>query len=392
MGSALATMRDHYENRLGAAREWRAAGGKVVGYVCDNVPEELIIAAGFLPLRVSGDPRSGSDAVERYVDALFPPTRRVAFASSMLNRLLDGTYDVLDYLIVPHNRHHVQAFYRELLDAKEAFPELVVPELHYLDKSWAPYFVSEEFDRDRVLDLKSKLEQWSGRPISDDDVASAIRVCEENRALLSRVAALRAADPPTVSGVDALHIIGSSMFMPKERHNALLREFLEHAAELPARFGVRVFVGGSPHDHTQLYGLIESCGVTVVGEDHCWGNRAFDSPIGDGDPILAIAARYHRKPACSIRFPLHDTIVSTVDRARAAGAQCAIFFVLAGDMAQAWETPDEIASLERLGVRCLHLRDQPYDVAGATELRLRVAEFVGSLGDAARLDTPAVMR
>ena len=44
------TMQKHYKQRELSAQEWKEKGGKVIGYFCDIVPEELIIAAGFFPL------------------------------------------------------------------------------------------------------------------------------------------------------------------------------------------------------------------------------------------------------------------------------------------------------------------------------------------------------
>src|SRR5579884_4050907 len=133
---ALDTLREHYRQRDRAARAWKAAGGRVVGYVCDNVPEELMLAAGCLPYRLSGDPDAGAAALERYVQPFAAPfsarTRGVGFADSMLNQLLDGTFDFVDLLIVPHTRKAIQAFYRELSLAREVDPTLRVPELHYL--------------------------------------------------------------------------------------------------------------------------------------------------------------------------------------------------------------------------------------------------------------------
>src|SRR3954470_12006061 len=155
---ALERLRAEYRDQQQAARTWKAAGGTVVVYLCDNVPVELIDAAGFLPVRVTGDPEGSVDAVRRHVDGLFQPTRRIGFAESMLARLLDGTYEYLDFLIVPHNRHAIQAIYQELLRAGATYPELRLPTLHLLDKSWLPYYASEVFNRDRLMDLHRALE------------------------------------------------------------------------------------------------------------------------------------------------------------------------------------------------------------------------------------------
>jgi hypothetical protein len=36
-------MQKHYQQRDLAAREWKTKGGKVAGYFCDKVPEEVIL-------------------------------------------------------------------------------------------------------------------------------------------------------------------------------------------------------------------------------------------------------------------------------------------------------------------------------------------------------------
>lgn len=384
--TVLERLHAQYRDPHRAARAWKAGGGRIVGYLCDNVPTELIEAAGFLPVRVGGDPEGSLEAVRRYVDGLFQPTRRIGFAESMLARLLDGTYDYLDYMIVPHNRHAVQAIYQELLRAGSTYPELRLPTLHLLDKSWLPFYASEAFNRDRLHELKLALEGWAGRPITGDALSEAIAGGNEQRALLAEVAALRAADPPRLSGVDALAVVGSSMTMPRSEHVVLLRALLSEADALPPRDGVRVFVGGSPHDHSTVYEIIEacgageSCGVTIIAEDHCWGARAADWSVRtDLDPLEALASRFHQQPACSIAFPMSVTVDRCVRRAALAQADAAIFFDLEHEMAQVWETPDEIRGLAEHGVPSLHLSEQPYRIADPAGLRARIDAFLAPL-------------
>ena len=160
MSTALEILKDHYQRRDQAARAWKANGGKVVGYLCDNVPEELILAAGLFPYRLSGDPRAGRGAVERYVQPFALPfsarSQRPAFAEAMLNMLLDGTFDFVDFLIVPHTRKAIQAFYRELSLAGAAHSDLRLPEMFFLDRSYLPFFAAELFNRERLLELKAE--------------------------------------------------------------------------------------------------------------------------------------------------------------------------------------------------------------------------------------------
>jgi benzoyl-CoA reductase/2-hydroxyglutaryl-CoA dehydratase subunit BcrC/BadD/HgdB len=117
----------------------------------------------------------------------------------------------------------------------------------------------------------------------------------------------------------------------------------------------------------------------VVAEDHCWGNRLAEFPLDPGiDPLEALADRYHRKPACSIAFPLL-VVNACTSRALAAHVDGAIFFVLRADAGHIWDTPDEIRALDENGIASLYLKDQPYWISRPDELRATVDGFVASI-------------
>lgn len=384
--SALEDLRQQYRQRVDAARAWKNAGGRVVGYLCDNVPEELILAAGFLPYRLSGDPQFSTliTVLERYVQPFAAPfsarNRGVGFVDAMLAMLLSGQFDFVDYLIVPHTRKTIQAFYRELTLAKQTYLSLRIPELFYLDHAYTPFYSAEVFNRESLLELRARLEAWSGRALSDAAISEAIEITNTSRRLLQQLAALRAAEPPRISGVDALQLIGASFFMDKREYNRLLGCFIEDAPTNDLGGKPRVFVGGSPLDNLGFYELVESCGAVVVAEDHCWGNRCGEFEVDTNvPPFEALAERYHRKPACSIEFPMVRVVERCVGRACAARVDGAIFFVMEGDGVHIWDTPDEIAALERNDVPSLYLSGQPYQLEDPEPLRARLSEFVGAL-------------
>lgn len=382
--SALEDLRQHYAEREQAARAWKDGGGRVVGYLCDNVPEELILAAGFLPYRLSGNPDFSTESLERYLQPFAAPfsarNRGVGFVDAILAMLLAGQFDFLDYLIVPHTRKTIQAYYRELTLAKQSYPSLRIPELFYLDRAYTPFYAAEVFNRQALLELRAQLEVWSGQAMTDAAIADAIAVTNTTRRLLQQLAALRAADPPRISGVDALQFIGASFFMDKREYNRLLGSVIAEGPSDALSGRPRVFVAGSPLDTLGLYELVESCGAVIVAEDHCWGNRGGEYEADTNlPPFEALADRYHRKPACSIEFPMARGVERCVERACAARVDGAIFFVMQGDGVHIWDTPDEIASLERNDVPSLYLSGQPYRLDNPEPLRSRISEFLGAL-------------
>ena len=193
------------------------------------------------------------------------------------------------------------------------------------------------FVRDRLFDLKKQLEAWSGKEITNEALSHTIGIGNENRALLSRIAELRIAEKPRLSGTEALQIISTSAFMRKEEHNKLLTQFLDGAASLPERKGVRLFIEGSDLDNLQFYELVESCNTVIVAENSNWGNRYFDDPVDESaDPMEALADRYHGRPSRLRTQTSAQRVDYCSQSALKAKAQGTIFYLSEWDPSLAW--------------------------------------------------------
>jgi benzoyl-CoA reductase/2-hydroxyglutaryl-CoA dehydratase subunit BcrC/BadD/HgdB len=382
MSTTREAIRSTYADRADAARAWHRSGRQVVGYLCDVVPRELISAAGFLPFRVPGDPDVDLDMVDEYVNVFRTPfserPTRVGFTASTLELLLRGSYEFLDYLVVPHTRSAVQSIYRELTLASELLPPGRLPTLYYLDKTYADS--DGWFDRTAVAEFTDVLETWAGHPVTDEQLTVAIAEHNRVRGVLSRIGHARRAEPPAVLGSDALKLFSLSTALPASDFIELAEAYLHELAPSSEPDRPRVFLAGSPHDHPAAYELIESCGAVVVGDDHCWGDRCAEWPVSSAcAPRDAVAERFQRMPACSLRFPFAvDGFESRLVNARCDGV---VFWVLAGDDLQLWETPEQIAAADRLGLPYLHLSGQPYGRDVPAGVRTQLADFVAGLAE-----------
>ncbi len=373
----LETMQKYYEQRDLAAKEWKEKGGKVVGYFCDSVPDEMILAAGFFPLRISGDPHQDTDESDKYTEPVYE-----GFVRSMFNSILNGIFDFLDFLIIPHSRDSIHALYSILHDVKQIAPAMKIPELYLFDTLHTRFWLTNRYLHARVCDLKKKLEEWSENGIANASLSRAIGIGNESKRLLKILAALRTAKPPRISGVEALQIIGSSMFMLKEDHNKLLAQFLQDSDGLPAKEGIRLFMEGSPMDNLQFYRIVESCNATIVAEDNCWGNRYSDNPVSLSlNPLEAITDRYLFKSPCPRMHPLALRVAYCQQSALEANVQGAVFNILEWDYAQTWETPDDINALQEKGIPVLSFTNQKYRLTDPdqNEIRERLEQFIKSI-------------
>jgi len=364
---ALEAIQKYYKRRDLAAREWKEKGGKVVGYLSNDVPEEMILASGFFPFRISGDPWSGTEEADKYTEPYYNPAVR-----SIFSMLLEGKYDFLDFIVIPHSSDAIMKLYYHLRDVKQINPSLKLPDLHLFDILHTRFWRTGLYIRDRVHELRKKLEEWSGKEMSNESLSHAIAIGNENKSLLKKVAALRAAEPSRLSGVEALQIIGTSMFIMKEEHNRLLRQFLDET-ELTARDGVRLFIEGSDLDNLQFYDLVESCEATIVSEDSSWGNRYSDNPVDPSlDPLEAIADRYHLKSPSPRMHSIDRKIEYCLRSAVEAKAQGVIFFFLEWDSAPAWDYPDQKKALEEKGLPTLCFDMQKYWLSDSEKKQLKV--------------------
>jgi benzoyl-CoA reductase/2-hydroxyglutaryl-CoA dehydratase subunit BcrC/BadD/HgdB len=370
-------MQKHYQQRNLAAKEWKKKGGKIVGYLCDSVPDELISAAGFFPLRISGNPWASTELADKYTDPY-----NEGFVRSIFHMILSGQYNFLDYIIIPHSRDSIYEIYNLISEIQMQEHPLTLPELYLFDIPHTRFWLSGLYNHDRFFELKKKLEQWSGKAISDISLKKTISIVNENRILLKKAASLRSTDPPRISGVEALQIIGSSMFMPKEEHNELLKKYLELAEKFPVRDGVRLFVEGSPLDNLQLYELIESCDATIVGEDNCWGNRYFDNLVDESlEPLEALADRYHLKPPCAWMCPMKPGVEYCCQKAVETKAQGVIFYISEWDYTQTWNYPEQKKLLEESQIPNLCLNRQKYLLSDPGGQKLLIEEFIRKIAN-----------
>lgn len=284
MTDRLRRLRD---DRHQEAKSWKQrTGRKVIGVFCCNVPEELIYAAGMLPVRIMGEQEEATEG-----DLHFP-TNVCPYPKRCFDQALKGRYDYLDGVVVPNVCDMIRAIYGAWK------LNLNIPYVHFLEvpQRISPHGV--EFFRQVLAQFRSSLEELSGNRISTESLRQAIDVYNRNRALLRQAYELR--KKGLLSAVELQAIVLSSMLLPKEEHSQLAAHHLEEVGQRrPAQEGVRLFVSASMLDNTDFFQLIEDCGGSVVADDTPIGSRYFFYPVdGDAEPLKALAQRYLERIPC----------------------------------------------------------------------------------------------
>jgi benzoyl-CoA reductase subunit C len=262
----------------------------VLGYFCTYVPEEILSAAGILPVRILGSHEAQS-VTEPHIFAMFCPLCRDCLAQG-----LQGRYDYLDGIMIAQSCLHMrQAFTSWKLHIPTDYSYyLYMPHGVQSPRAY-PYL------RGELADFKKSLEEWTGKPITHKDLDRAIEMCNTNRRLMKQVYEHRKREAPPLTGLEAMEMVVSSQMTDKAEHNRALEDLLEALPErtLNRPTGTRLMILGSEDDDTEFIKMVESLGATLVVDDHCTGSRYFwNEVIPQEDRLMAIASRYIDRPAC----------------------------------------------------------------------------------------------
>ena len=285
-------LRETEQNRHEYAKAWQErTGGKVMGYFCTYVPEEILYAAGVLPVRILGS-HEPQDVTEPHIFGMFCPFCRDCLAQGLKNR-----YDYLNGLMISQSCLHIRQAYTSWVKHRPLEFDYYLCMPHKVQSPRAlPYLTGE------LETFKEKVEEWTDVRITDEKLDAAIAVYNENRRLMHEVYELRKGDNPPLTGEEAMEMTMAGQMMDKAEHNEELKRLL---SELPGRSGgdrdtgVRLIVIGSEDDDIKFLGMVESCGATIVTDDHCTGTRYFWNEVEPLENRLeAVAKRYIDRVPC----------------------------------------------------------------------------------------------
>ena len=356
------------QERHDYARQWKArTGGRVAGYLCTYVPEELLFAAGVLPLRVMGS-HEPQDVTEPHIFSIFCP-----FCRDTLAQGLKGRYNYLDGLVKARSCMHMRNTFTSW---RRHVP---VPFSYYFGMPSVPQLESSrDFLVGELQAFKEALEEWTGQAITSAALSEAIEAYNTNRRLMRQLYQTRKKERPLLSGAEAMQVAVASQVMDKREHSTLLSALLSglDAHPSPPSPGTRLMLVGTENDDADLVAMMESKGALVVADDHCSGSRYFWNDVEtDVDPLEAIATRYIERPRCPAKdFPKMERLDHVVGIARDYSVQGVIILQQKFCEPFEYEIPPLQARLKEEGIPSLLLE---YDLAmNAGTMGSRIEAFL----------------
>ncbi len=292
MDNLFGQFQEWYEQRHDYARQWKQRnGGKVLAYFCTYMPEEVLYAAGVLPVRVLGS-HEPQNVTEPHIFGMFCPFCRDALAQGLL-----GRYDYAEGIAIGQSCLHIRQAYTSWdMHIDHEFSHYIPVPNNFQSPAAQPFLTKE------IEIFADKVREWTGAPVTAADLEEGIRIMDRNRRLQRQVYETRRDANPHMTGLEAMYMAVTSQWVDKQEHSDELEHVLEQlpSRELGHDVGTRLMILGSEDDDTEFVKMVEAVGGTFVTDDHCTGSRYFWNTVPEeGDGVYdRLARRYIERPPC----------------------------------------------------------------------------------------------
>ena len=294
-GTGLIKAKEIYQNRKQRARELKAEGKTIIGYLCIYPVLEMLTALDLVPYRIFGDMGETITSADDYLPTIVCP-----FLRSVLDLGIKGKYDFLDGVVMAHICD-VGARVSHIWDVA-----VKTPYSHFIDVPHTDRGTSCERLKDLLQDFRKTLETFTGQELTSEKLNEAIELHNRQRELVRELYELKKPDPPLISGVETLQVMMAINSIPVEEGNRLLQEVINEVKErdksVPQKLA-RLLLWGPVIDDTVFIEMIESLDANAVMDDTCVGSRAFfdDVPVTH-DPLDGLAHHYLEDIKCPRTF------------------------------------------------------------------------------------------
>jgi benzoyl-CoA reductase subunit C len=300
------------ENPHEYAKSLQGKGQLLAGYMCTHVPEEILYAAGIIPVRIL------SSHVSQAMTRSYMHETYCSFSHDCAYQGLTHNYDFLDLIVTSSSCIHMgEAFNVWVRFAGFQQKSFLIPYPHIIETKPAAGFMVASFG-----EFKQFIEKFVKKSITDDDIERAIKVYNHTRRLLKRLWEFLRRDDPPITGAEVATVTLASQVMDKQEFNQMLEQLvqrLEAEARAPVDkgpSGVRLMVTGGACDDLRIFDLIENLKYSthLIFMDSCTAARYFwfEVPENRSDKLEAIAEGYISRISC----PAKDTVPGTGEKKR----------------------------------------------------------------------------
>ena len=355
-------------------------GGKVVGYSCTFIPEEILHAAGVLPFRLRGIGTTSMSIGDSYFGAV-----NCSLPKCVLQLAGQGAYNLLDGAIITNGCDSMRRLEECWRKASEDYPGTLPEYYEYFSVPHKSVDYSIEFYKEVLNGMIETLEKHFNVKISEESLRKSIKLYNEGRACLQELDALRQGQNVPISGEDAMAVLIAAHAIPQEQFIDMLKGLIGNLKKAPSLSDgkKRLMLMGSASDDMDFIRVIEEAGSIVVADTVCYGSRTYSALVDEkSDPVHALSSHYLTHSICPRMLGYYKTrfayVMDVIRKARVDGVvlQNVRFCDLHGSENGIFER-----DLESAGIPCMRLEREYGPLSETGRIRMRIDAFMERISD-----------
>ena len=337
------------DNPRKAMDDYKKETGKgAVGIMPVYCPEEIVHAAGYLPIGMWGAQKKQISKARTYL-----PPFACSIMQSVMELQLEGVYDDLEAVIFSVPCDTLKCMSQKW---NRPVPAIVFthPQNRKIAKDAANVFAREEFNI-----VKEKLEDILDVLISNKAIKNSIAVYNENRAACREFSDVAAEYAAVVTPSDRHAVIKARWFMEKSRHTALVKELIAalKAEPAPEFKGKKIIVTGIQVEPYDVLDIFQENGFAIVADDLAQETRNFRQDVpDDDDALMALARAWNEFDGCSLATdankPKGQMIIDAVKKY---GADAVVVCMMKFCDPEEFDYPILLQEFEAAGVKNLYI-------------------------------------
>ena len=271
------------EGDYAPVQRWRESGGKVVGHFQVYFPQELVHAAGLLPVKIAGGTREPTLAESRFGSYL------CSILKTSLELALSGSLELDMFVSHPicDAARNLAAVWGRNFD----YPCQILYLPQNANSAGSAKYLRHEYAR-----LLAELEKIAGAKVDGEALSRSIGLFNRSRALVREIYEIKRNAPWKIAAEDAYSLVAIGKLIPVEEHIDLLETVLPmiRARETKPEDRTRIVFEGAFCEQPPL-DLIRMLGRAcyVVDDDFLVGLRWLTADVEpSGDPLFNLAEAY----------------------------------------------------------------------------------------------------
>lgn len=351
----------------------------LVGIYCMMTPEELIYAAGAIPIRLSGGSYEGASIGDEMVPRDTCPVVKSSIGCTKTG--IPSLYEACDVIIVPTTCDSKRKMAEELSQNKTVWT-MEVPHIKDDENQRRIWF-------EHIIALKNNLEKLTGNRITGRTLKKAIRLMAGAQEQARRLYDIRMNKLPVVYGREAALALNSFGFDnaldwtgAMNRLNDELSARVDQGKTICSDNTPRIMLAACPpvFPNWKLPLLIEEMGGIIAVDESCLGDRYLYDPVGTSETTMremlaALASRYIMPCVCPSFSPNDDRLYKLEETVKAFNVNGIVYHVLKGCIIYDFELSRVEKLMKKLGIPVLRV-ETDYNPEDIEQLRTRIEAFI----------------